>query len=717
MEGNMRRFWAVALLQSVVTVELCRAASFSSLGASPYGSDTDYYISHVTNEGGVFGGVITTGVGNFLGSPFKWTKDNGFHRNESLQGYNFTFSQDGQTIAGSTADSGFRYRSDTGLQMLPGVPGKTKLGMGAFGISGDGNVVVGDFGYEVSPGLTDRAAFRWTQGTNTQLIATGSDVCCSYAQDVSANGSVVVGQRGVLDDDGIRIYSEAFSWNNGHTVGIGHFGANAEGDRDSYATAVSSNGLVVIGNSTSSAGNRPFRWTEQGGLQEIGAVAGSFASDISGDGSVIVGENDGAAFIWRNSSGLKPLHEVLADECGLQTQMQGWQLSEAVAVSENGRFIAGYGTNPSGVADAWIADVTCSIQELVHGNVSAIPFNIPAGQTEPKAVEIKFQPKCNGTPITLAEAAQIGNYTHFNWFNIVRSAPEGGPFPKADGMKNPTGQPHGGWDSSPLYGEEEPSGKDPRYVIGHPYNTPDEYTLRFEDNPAYSPLLWDGDPPMSFVTILVGIKGPLNKWDFLSGWEWTSTNRGFIGGVEPPTKIFELGNLEPIFLDEGGIAGIREITEADMQIDVRGLLIQLGGQNITIPGDFNTDGIVDAHDLLKWQGDFGRNAGSDADVDGDSDGTDFLVWQRNMGIRIDRFTTGHASVPEPCTLVLLAASFAALNRGRGDLGRTYSRHHAGNRWHSRKAGRRALKTCGPLCPWRLPTATSSKIKSMPNRGF
>ncbi len=50
------------------------------------------------------------------------------------------------------------------------------------------------------------------------------------------------------------------------------------------------------------------------------------------------------------------------------------------------------------------------------------------------------------------------------------------------------------------------------------------------------------------------------------------------------------------------------------------------------PADFNNSGgPVDSADLVKWQGDYGTNAGSDADGDGDSDGRDFLIWQRTFG--------------------------------------------------------------------------------------
>jgi T5SS/PEP-CTERM-associated repeat protein len=76
---------------------------------------------------------------------------------------------------------------------------------------------------------------------------------------------------------------------------------------------------------------------------------------------------------------------------------------------------------------------------------------------------------------------------------------------------------------------------------------------------------------------------------------------------------------------------------------------------ITLPGDFNHDGAVNAADLAKWRGDFGTNAGSDADNDGDSDGQDFLIWQRHLGATQPAQA---AAVPEPATLGLLMGAVA-----------------------------------------------------------
>jgi hypothetical protein len=73
---------------------------------------------------------------------------------------------------------------------------------------------------------------------------------------------------------------------------------------------------------------------------------------------------------------------------------------------------------------------------------------------------------------------------------------------------------------------------------------------------------------------------------------------------------------------------------------------------VTIPGDFDANGVVNAADLAQWKGDFGTGPGSDADGDGDTDGRDFLAWQRNLGAGSPA-TPVAQSIPEPASLALM----------------------------------------------------------------
>ena len=61
----------------------------------------------------------------------------------------------------------------------------------------------------------------------------------------------------------------------------------------SRAHGISADGLVVVGQSTSSSGTEAFRWTASGGMVGLGDLAGgtfnSSANKASADGSVVVG--------------------------------------------------------------------------------------------------------------------------------------------------------------------------------------------------------------------------------------------------------------------------------------------------------------------------------------------------------------------------------------------------------------------------------------------
>lgn len=94
----------------------------------------------------------------------------------------------------------------------------------------------------------------------------------------------------------------------------------------------------------------------------------SIAHAVSFDGSVIVGEaqthlmertydNGYEAFIWDEADGMRSLTQVLVDNFGLGQELRGWTLSNASSVSDDGTVITGWGVDPQGEVEAWIAVV------------------------------------------------------------------------------------------------------------------------------------------------------------------------------------------------------------------------------------------------------------------------------------------------------------------------------------------------------------------------
>jgi probable HAF family extracellular repeat protein len=218
----------------------------------------------------------------------------------------------------------------------------------AFDVSADGTVVVGR-----SSVASGTEAFRWQNG---QMVGLGDLLggdFYSTANAVSPDGKVVVG----MSHSGS--YYEAFRWENGQMIGLG----NLYGNLYSEAEDVSANGLVVVGHGRTPLGDEAFRW-QNGQMTGLGDLPGhnfySHAYGVSAEGLIVVGTShsdlgQGAAdaFIWNADDGMMSLKYVLENEYSLD--LTGWELWCARAISDDGLNIVGYGTNPSGKIEAWIA--------------------------------------------------------------------------------------------------------------------------------------------------------------------------------------------------------------------------------------------------------------------------------------------------------------------------------------------------------------------------
>jgi uncharacterized membrane protein len=135
------------------------------------------------------------------------------------------------------------------------------------------------------------------------------------------------------------------------------------GDDRGTADAVSADGLTIAGSFNFGLGNEAATWTAGGGWVGLGDLPGgihhSFVRDISGDGSIVVGQSETDAgretFIWDTAHGMRRLQDVLAADYGLD--LDGWDLVEALGISSDGLAIVGSGINPAGDHEAWIATI------------------------------------------------------------------------------------------------------------------------------------------------------------------------------------------------------------------------------------------------------------------------------------------------------------------------------------------------------------------------
>src|SRR5262249_317368 len=137
-----------------------------------------------------------------------------------------------------------RWRAGVGLETLGS--------FSAFGISADGQSVVGNTSHAV----------RWTATNGVQDLGTvgGSE---RFAEAASANGSVVVGQSRDRN-----AFWKAFSW----TPAAGMRDLGTLGGPMSAAIDVSSDGVVIVGTALTTSGsssNHAFRWITRRQMQDL----------------------------------------------------------------------------------------------------------------------------------------------------------------------------------------------------------------------------------------------------------------------------------------------------------------------------------------------------------------------------------------------------------------------------------------------------------------
>ncbi len=303
-------------------------------------------------------GSVVIGSGNSASGTeaFRWTQAGGMVGLGDLAGGGFLsaalgVNADGSVVVGygnsASGIEAFRWTQAGGMVGLGDLAGGIYESI-AYGASADGSVVVG-YGSTVS----GQEAFRWTQGggmVGLGDLAGGSFGSTAYG--VNADGSVVVGFGNSVSG------LEAFRWTQGGgMVGLGDL---AGGSFQSNANGVNADGSVVVGYGSTVGGIEAFRWTQGGGMVGLGDLAGggfgSIANDVNADGSVVVGWGSSVtgqeAFRWTQATGMESIRALLATA---GVDMTGWELSEARGVSASGNTIVGYGDNPSGQTEAWIA--------------------------------------------------------------------------------------------------------------------------------------------------------------------------------------------------------------------------------------------------------------------------------------------------------------------------------------------------------------------------
>jgi probable HAF family extracellular repeat protein len=343
----MLRLLAPALL-TLLALPALAELKFMGLGDL----DGDGFFSEAFDVSGDGSTIVGRSDSTSGTEAFRWTESGGMIGLGDLPGGEFrskalSASQDGSVIVGYA-------RSESGLEIFRWTAATDMVGLGpspnTFGgdVSDDGSVIVGTF--------TDSLqveAFRWTQATDRIGLGTIPGDQQSFGEAVSGDGSIVVGSTN----------HEAFRWTQADEMaGLGDLQTSPV-TVVSEAYGISADGTHIVGGARNDADeDEPFRWdtvTQMKGLgpcpSAIGFVAGA---DVSADGSVVVGppsvaSDEARAFIWDEENGCRLLQDALSNELGLD--LSGWTLSAATGISDDGSIVVGFGENPLGQSEAWMA--------------------------------------------------------------------------------------------------------------------------------------------------------------------------------------------------------------------------------------------------------------------------------------------------------------------------------------------------------------------------
>ena len=219
-----------------------------------------------------------------------------------------------------------------------------------------------------------KEAFIWEAGVMTGLgfLADDGNDYESEAFGISGDGTVVVGKAKNTDpNNATKSVKEAFIWESGVMTGLGFLQDNTA-KVESEAKAASYDGSTVVGNSKVDDPNDPtksvkeaFIWQDgvMTGLGFLADAAGPFeskATGVSADGSVVVGESKVAggkeAFVWTaESNEMRSLREIIEEDLGID--LTGWTLNKPPVISADGETMFALATNPDGDIEAFVTYV------------------------------------------------------------------------------------------------------------------------------------------------------------------------------------------------------------------------------------------------------------------------------------------------------------------------------------------------------------------------
>ena len=363
-------FAAAAVAGGVAPVR-AQPATFRGLGQFPGSSSHWSSAADVSFDGSTAIGFATTGEGSRC---FRWTAAAGLEGFDDPDFSVSAVSGNGSVIVGRVPGphgEAARWTIASGVVPQGLAHAGYTTSSAASAVSLDGQIAAGDAAKQTNTQCPFwnswyylhqyRAYVQNEPGAPLDVLGPLAGYNSSSASAISGDGSIVAGNS-IRNTSCNEWASQACLWTGGeHPIGLGALAPQT----NSSALAISAEGSTVVGYS----GPHAFRWDASTGMMDLGEPPGftsdnRVAWDVSANGSVIVGycqaQNANAAFIWDESRGMRLLRDVLENDLGVN--LPGWQLYAARGVSGDGRTIVGWGTNPTGQTEGWIAflgDAVC----------------------------------------------------------------------------------------------------------------------------------------------------------------------------------------------------------------------------------------------------------------------------------------------------------------------------------------------------------------------
>ncbi|MBX9735687.1 MAG: hypothetical protein K2X32_02070 [Phycisphaerales bacterium] len=330
--------------------------------------------------------VVGIGLDSALFSPqiaFRHRFDGTTQRLGVVAGSQFSTADavdaSGLIVVGSQNSGGFRWVSPGpgqpfGTQRLVDISsnGAVTLSRSAHRVGNAAATVI-----PVPPTYTEVSATR-VAGENSNLVAIDA------RKFIPGNG---YGYPPTPDIDFTRAGARDIGANVSYDFGV------LSGGESSRSLGISADGTVVVGVSEQLVApgtivERAFRATVPGSsMVSLGTLsdpqsASSTALDVSRDGAVIVGQSNNKAFVWTSALGMRSIQDVLIAN---GQDLQGWSLSSAFAVSDDGTVVAGTATRDGAISAAWAASLTFTCTPPASAGDVVLTTVAVQGETPPGA--------------------------------------------------------------------------------------------------------------------------------------------------------------------------------------------------------------------------------------------------------------------------------------------------------------------------------------------